>query len=97
MVFRNECLHIVGKVVYYDQYVLHYRLLVCCYGDFHSDIIDVDQFHRLSADDRLHQWKLALCLVLNTPATVGYSSQQGLDIPGHQNRSFIKLKVRSRP
>ena len=97
MVFGNECLHISGEVIYNHQHVPHYGLLVCCYGDFHSDVIDVDQFHRLGADDRLHRWELALCLILNTSPTVGYGFQQGLGHTRPQNHSFIRLKVRSWP
>ena len=47
MVFGDECLHIAGEVIYDHQHVPHYGLLVCCYSDFHSDVIDVDQFHWL--------------------------------------------------
>ena len=97
MVFGDECLHIVGEVIYNHQHVPHYGLLVCCYGDFHSDIIDVDQFHWLGEDDRLHRWEVALQLILNTSPTVSYGFQQAWDIPGHQNRSFIRLKVQSWP
>ena len=78
MVFGNKCLHKAGEVIYDHQHVPHYRLLVCCYGDFHSDVIDVDQFHWLGADDRLHRWELAVHFVLNTSPTVGYGFQQGL-------------------
>ena len=78
MVFGNECLHISGEVIQCHQHIPHHGLLVCCYGDFHSDVIDVDQFHQLSTDDRLHRWELAFCLVLNTSPTVGYGLQQGL-------------------
>ena len=78
MVLGNECLYISGKVIYHHQHIPYHGLFVHCYCDLHSDIIDVDQFHQLSADNRLHGWELALCLVLNTSPTVSYDLQQGL-------------------
>ena len=42
MVFGDECLHISSEVVYDHQHVLHYGLPVSRYGNFHSDVVDMD-------------------------------------------------------
>ena len=78
MVFGDECLHISSEVVYDHQHVLHYGLPVSRYGNFHSDVVDMDEFHWFGADDRLHRWELAFSLILNTSPAVGYGFQQGL-------------------
>ena len=75
MVFGNERLHIAGEVIHDHQHISHYGLLVHCYSDFRSDVIDVEQFHQLGADNRSHWRELALRLILNTSPTIGYGFQ----------------------
>ena len=59
----------------------YYWFLISGYGDLHAHIVYVDQFHRLSADDRLHWGELALGLILNTSPAVCYGFQEGLGHP----------------
>ena len=88
MIFRHKCLDIPGEMVYDNQYILHHQFLFCCYGDFHSNVVNVDQLHRFSADNRLHWWELSFSLVLDALATIGYGFNQGL---GHtrQPKAFL--------
>ena len=65
-------------MVHNYQHMFHYRFLVSGYGDLNAHIVYVDQFHRLSADDWLHQRELALGLVLNTSPAVCYGFQESL-------------------
>ena len=78
MILHYECLNVSREMVHNHQHVFYYGFLVSGYSDLHAHIVYVDQFHRLSADDRLHRWELALGLVLNTSPAVCYGFQENL-------------------
>ena len=99
MIFHHKCLDVPGEMVYNHQYILHHQLLLCCYGDFHSNIIYVDKLHRFSSDNGLHQQELSFSLVLNAPVTIGYGFDQVLGharppkVFFHQTQSSIPALV----
>ena len=88
MILRYECLNVSREMVHNHQHIFHYGFLVSGYGDLHAHIVYVDQFHRLSADDRLHWRELALGLVLNTSPAVCYGFQESL---GHSQPPEVFL------
>ena len=88
MILRNKGLDITGKVVHYYQHILHHRLLFGGYGNLHSYVVDVYQFHRLGTHDRFHAGNLGLRFKLLTPAAVLEGQTQGHKHSGPPEQSF---------
>ena len=92
MILRNKGLDITGKVVHYYQDILHHRLFLGGYGNFHSYVVDVYQFHRLGTHNWFHAENLGLRFKLFAPATVLEGQAQGRRHSGPPEPSFKKAQ-----
>ena len=73
MVLSDVHLKIVGEVILHHQHILDIQFFLNTYGDFHLDIINVDQVHGFCAEDRLQARLLHLCFKLDAMNTVAYT------------------------